>query len=349
VWPGAAKQASPAAKDIWTERIGPVAETLSGIDHLVVMPSGAMLGVPVEALADGDGVFVGERFVVSYAPSATIYTWLHEQSGESTKGGRMLLVGDPPFTEVHLASMNGADDGAMATAAASDVTSVTLRSALAGNKDDLASLPRVAASRDEVTGISEMTREPTILLGPDASEQKLVELAESGALRDYAAIHLATHALVDDNRPELSALILCQVDLPDPLQSVMNGERIYDGLVTAKEIVREWELDADLVTLSACRTGLGRVVAGEGYVGFSQAFFQAGARSLLVSLWDVDDRATSLLMQRFYKNYYEDKKSKADALQDAKRWLRGYKDDSGAAIFGHPYYWSAFVLIGESE
>ena len=138
----------------------------------------------------------------------------------------------------------------------------------------------------------------------------------------------------------------------------MAGTRIYDGLVTAEEILREWDLNADLVTLSACETGLGKEVMGEGYVGFAHAFLQAGARSLLVSLWKVEDKATSLLMRRFYENRlgkYKDERrgragvpmTKGDALQEAKHWLRDYVDDSGHRPYGHPYFWSAFVLIGD--
>lgn len=138
----------------------------------------------------------------------------------------------------------------------------------------------------------------------------------------------------------------------------MAGTRIYDGLVTAKEIVREWDLNADLVTLSACETGLGKKVMGEGYVGFAHAFLQAGARSLLVSLWKVEDRATALLMHRFYENRlgeYRDERNarvgepmtKADALQEAKYWLRNYTDERGGHPYEHPYYWSAFTLIGD--
>jgi len=140
----------------------------------------------------------------------------------------------------------------------------------------------------------------------------------------------------------------------------MKGERIYDGLVTAKEVLREWKLDADLVTLSACETALGKAVGGEGYVGLAHTFLQAGARSLIVSLWSVEDQATSLLMKRFYENWtgrYTDVRSartgipmsKADALQEAKRYVRTYTDASGERPFEHPYYWAAFMLMGQRE
>ncbi len=198
----------------------------------------------------------------------------------------------------------------------------------------------------------------TVLLGPEASEQEIIHLAESGELDGFDTIHLATHAFVDDERPEHSALALSRVDLPDPLKATMAGERIFDGLLTAQEIVRECALDADLVTLSGCQTALGRETAGEGYIGLAHAFLQAGARSLLVSLWKVDDKATAHLMARFYENLagaYADERDgwrrepmpKTAALREAKRWLRNLTKEDGRTPFRHPAYWSGFVLIGD--
>jgi len=143
--------------------------------------------------------------------------------------------------------------------------------------------------------------------------------------------------------------VLSQVDLPDALEAAIAGTRIYDGLVRAGEVVREWRLNAELVVLSACETGLGKKVVGEGYVGFAHAFLQAGARSVLVSLWKVDDEATGLLMRRFYEGWLERGLRKAEALRQAKRWLRAREDERGRQRFAHPYYWSAFVLIGAED
>ena len=139
------------------------------------------------------------------------------------------------------------------------------------------------------------------------------------------------------------------------MQAVAAGERVHDGVLTAREIVREWDLAADLVTLSACGTALGREAGGEGHIGLAHAFFQAGARSLLVSLWKVEDSATSLLMRRFYENRAGRRgeipsgppMAKADALREAKLWLREYTDESGRRPYHHPFYWSAFVLMGD--
>jgi len=151
--------------------------------------------------------------------------------------------------------------------------------------------------------------------------------------------------------------VLSLVDLPNPLEAALNGRDIFDGLLSVKEIVGGWSLNADLVTLSACETALGRMIIGEGYIGFAHAFLQAGARSVLVSLWKVDDHATALLMRRFYENLsgdYSGKRcgrkgeslSKVQALQEAKTWLREYEDGNGQEVYKHPFYWSAFILIG---
>jgi CHAT domain-containing protein len=196
----------------------------------------------------------------------------------------------------------------------------------------------------------------TVLLGREASESALFELARTGELARFCVLHFATHARVENDRPEASALALSVVDPSDAGAGA--DEHLCDGIVTAQEILREWKLNADLVTLSACDTGLGREVAGEGYVGFAHAFFQAGARSLLVSLWEVEDRSTALLMRRFYELWTGRRAgahaaspgmSKAAALREAKSWLRNYADPSGARPFAQPYYWAGFVLIGDRD
>jgi CHAT domain-containing protein/tetratricopeptide (TPR) repeat protein len=359
-------EAPPEARDLWLERIKPLTNALQGVHELMVVPSGAMLGVPIEALVDDQRTFLGEHYAVTYVPSATLYVWLKERSTQSQVRGRILLLGDPPFTAEDLSSMEGSgheEPGQVpfpVTPEQGDRHRQVdlMRSPLSGDSLALASLPRLPGTRHEINQIAEVCPHATILLGPAASEQRLLSLASAGRLKTFEAIHLATHALVDNRRPERSALVLSQVNLPDPLEAALTGRPILDGLVTAKEVVRRWELDADLVTLSACETGLGVAIEGEGYIGLAHAFLQAGARSLLVSLWHVQDEATSLLMRRFYMNRFgalgedhvdskRDRMSKAKALQEAKRWLRSHADPNGNRPFGDPYYWAGFVLIGE--
>ena len=108
--------------------------------------------------------------------------------------------------------------------------------------------------------------------------------------------------MIDEAIPQRSAVILTQTDLPDPLTQVLNHQPAFDGRLSVREIQRGWDLKAELVTLSACETALGREAGGEGFVGFTQALLMSGTRSVCLSLWKVDDTATALLMQRFYAN-----------------------------------------------
>lgn len=359
------------AADLCERWVTPLEGHLDGVEHLVVVPSGPMLGVPIEALVDSGDVFLADRYTISYAPSATLHTLLWEQGVDrgAPLARKALLVGDPPFTNDQLTAMGQEreqsrldQDGAFATAEPLPQKSV-LRSALTGNQEALAALPRLPWTREEVERVAAVIPDATTLVGAEASEQQLVALAKTGSLREFDTIHLATHALVDDECPERSALVLSRVNLPDPCEAVVAGKRIHDGLLTAKEIVREWDLEADLVTLSGCQTGLGKETAGEGYIGLAHAFLQAGARSLLVSLWKVEEEATALLMTRFYENLTGtyvgerdgrngDPMSKAAALREAKSWLRSYLEPADVGgerwqPFRHPSYWSGFILIGE--
>ena len=238
-------------------------------------------------------------------------------------------------------------------------------------------------TRDEVNAIAQVFtddgRPSLVLVDTDASESKLNELATRGALAGYGVIHFAAHASVNDRVPDLSAVILTQTGLPDALEQVLNNQPPVDGRLSVREIQHGWELKADLVTLSACQTALGRFEGGEGFVGFTQALLISGVRSVCLSLWKVNDLATSLLMKRFYQNWLrkpagQDKPiSKAEALRDAKRWLRGLTtvqvtqeldqilrdgkqlkrkraDQPNAAHpFEHPNYWAGFILVGDAD
>src|SRR5262249_37853207 len=144
-----------------------------------------------------------------------------------------------------------------------------------------------------------------LLLDSDASEQRLNDLAQRGELGNYRYLHLATHGEFDNAMPLRSAVILSRDQLPDDkrrTELLLSGKPIPDGRLEAGEALQRWNLHADLVTLSACQTALGKYERGEGFVGFAQALVLCGTRSVCLSLWKVDDTATALLMERFYQN-----------------------------------------------
>jgi hypothetical protein len=434
---------------------------LPAVRHLIVLPSSHMRGIPVEVLTEQ--AHTG-RYIVSYAPSGTIFAWLEDKPPWGPPSADMLAVGDPvfdssePIEEAPVPPEYGAvvtlvpphSNAARSGIRAGDVlvryggtrinSSSDLKSAIRTENKAAESEERIAVqvwrdgmtiecevdpgsldvmlsetparqtvlaqreldrlvrgsnatgwsrlkgTKREMQAVTAIFPSATVLMGSEASEQNLHKLAAEGLLGRYRYLHLATHGLLDGNSPMQSALILSQDQLPDPLEQVLAGKATYDGRLTAHEVLQGWKLNADLVTLSACETGLGRFAGGEGYIGFSQALFLCGARTLVLSLWPVDDVSTALLMTRFYENLTGHRPSlakpltKAEALAEAKIWLRnlqaveieqlsgdlkrglntetarGRKRAQPAKRNGtpdsfrpysHPYYWAPFILVGD--
>ncbi len=190
-------------------------------------------------------------------------------------------------------------------------------------------LERLRATRWEAEAVASLAPagEVTLNLGLAASR----EAALAADLRDYRIVHFATHAVADLQNPELSGLVLSQVDADGhPRQGFLGLADIY-----------ELDFNADLVVLSGCRTALGKEVRGEGLIGLTRAFQYAGVPRVVASLWPVQDRATAELMTRFYRAMWRDHLPAARALRAAQRSLRHdprYRD---------PYSWAGFVLQGD--
>jgi CHAT domain-containing protein len=245
---------------------------------------------------------------------------------------------------------------------------------------------RLPGTRREVEAVARLFPAGTVttVMGAQACEATVQGLARSGRMKAFRYLHFAAHGQSDPVRAYRTALILA----PDPDRSADPLALDSDGTITAEQIARTWELDAELVVLSACESGLGLAAGGEGYLGFAQPLFAKGARSLVLSLWNVDDKSTALLMTRFYQNLLGQRPGlsrplpKAAALDDAKHWLRELTvDEVGAELaalergtvrplakadgpapreassaptkpigvrpYAHPYYWAAFILIGD--
>jgi CHAT domain-containing protein len=144
-------------------------------------------------------------------------------------------------------------------------------------------------------------------------------------------LHFATHGVVDDAHPELSGIVLSLVDARG---------RPRDGFLRLHDIAR-LDLPVDLVVLSGCRTGLGKEVRGEGILGLARGFMQAGARRVLATLAQVDDRATAALMRRFYASLLGDGLPPAAALRTAQQAMRA------DPRWRRPLYWAAFAVHGD--
>lgn len=189
--------------------------------------------------------------------------------------------------------------------------------------------PRLRFSQLEASAIYAVAPgdKKLMALGFDANRQKVLD----GGLKDYRNLHFSTHGVLNQEEADYSALVLSRLDrLGKPIE----------GFLRAGEIAK-LDLRAELVVLSACQTGLGREIRGEGLVGLSQAFFSAGATRVMVSLWDVDEQPTSKLMERFYRNLFQENLSPAAALREAQTWMWMQPK------WNAPSYWAGFVLQGE--
>jgi CHAT domain-containing protein/tetratricopeptide (TPR) repeat protein len=282
-------------------------------DHkkLLIVPDGILYYLPFEALIH-KGKYLLEDYEISYMPAASMLGSEPDLKSSSTEQGKMELLafGDSVFRQ---------ESNASATRGRQQI-----KPALRAFQDfRLSALPR---TRDEVDEIANLFHQDQrkVYLGAASTE----EAFKAEPLRRYKRIHIASHSLVDQEHPSRSA-VLFSLD-KDPSE---------DGFLEVSEIA-DLDLDCDLVVLSACQTGQGQLVAGEGVIGLSRAFFHAGARSVVVSLWNVSDSSTSQFMKSFYKNLFNGA-GNAAALREAKlEMMKGGKERQ------HPYHWAPFVLVG---
>jgi len=176
-------------------------------------------------------------------------------------------------------------------------------------------------------------------------QQANESFAKSDELQNYKIIHFATHGFVNEENPKLSGILFAQdttvtIDSLEYLPHLVAQQN--EGILYQSEIYN-LKFNADLVVLSACETGLGKITKGEGVIGLTRALLYAGSKNIIVSLWSVNDKSTSKLMISFYENLLNDKKQDkySKHLSEAKRKM--IEDGK----YSHPYFWSPFILIGE--
>jgi CHAT domain-containing protein len=250
-------------------------EPLLTAKKLVIIPHGALHGLPFHACYDGN-TYALDRWEITYAPSATVWHIGVQRARRQTRGAK-------PVTETEALLMGVPWPGIEHVAQEVDQIATLLPHA------------RRFCGEDSTTGV----------FHDNAGECRL--------------IHLATHALFRADNP------------------LFSGLRFADGWLLARDLY-DMRLDSELVTLSACQTGAASVEAGDELFGLIRGFLNAGARTLVVSLWPADDAATTELMLAFYSELAQGA-GKSGALRTAQRMLR--------EVYPHPYYWAAFVLVGE--
>jgi len=318
---------------IYRTLIQPVAERLDGKKHIIIIPHMELYQIPFEALisrpmpADlldfSHADYLIDKFEISYYISAELFV-------ENFSKQRLADVHEP-------AEISGFVGYAPVFSEQSNTETIftanrpTIESAAPDRSVSIdgKNFTALEYSKSEVEGIADLfTQKKMPAIGyfyADASEGRFKELA-----KNFKFVHVATHGIIDDQNPNLSGIIFAQ-----PTDSLA-GE---DGILYAAETYN-LNLNADLLALSSCESGVGKLVRGEGLLSLTRGFIYSGARNLLVSLWKVSDKNTRELMLDFYSNVL-DGKSYSCALRQAKLHMIR---NSGTSF---PKLWSGFILIGE--
>lgn len=330
-----------AAADLSRTLLGPVAAQL-GDKRLLIVSHRALQLIPFGALPlpASEGVRPRTplllRHEVIYLPSAsTIALIRRDMKDRPAAPHTVAVIADPVFTadderleavRATASRTNGASPNRSrefwrdVLSAADDV----------GDSEAVVRLPRLFSTRWEAKEIARLVPPGDRLLALDFEANRA--LAIGGELGAFRILHFATHAFIDNVHPELSGIVLSMVD---------KQGRPQDGFLRAHEIFN-LNIRADLVVLSACRTGLGKEVRGEGLISLTRSFMYAGAPRITVSLWSIEDKDTAELMVRFYRNMLGPERMRpAAALRQAQveLWRQ--------ARTQHPYFWGAFVQQGE--
>jgi CHAT domain-containing protein len=331
--------------DYWTTAavlsriiLGPVAAEL-GTKRLLIVSDGALQYVPFAALPfpDRPGVpLVVEHEIVSLPSASVLAVLRRDLSGRAAPAKALVVLADPVFDAMDERLRRRAPSGTAKT----DARVAQSQDAIALDRRALRSASDFGLEQQGFARLPFSRREAKAILAlvPDAQRREALDFdasrltATSSELAEYRYVHFATHGLLNSAHPELSGIVLSLVD---------RHGRVQDGFLPASDVFN-LKLRADLVVLSACTSGLGKDIKGEGLVGLTRGFMYAGAARVLASLWKIDDAATAELMKRFYRGVLgHDRLSPAAALRAAQVSLLN------ETRWQDPRYWAAFVLQGE--
>lgn len=329
-----------ASNALYKAVIEPAASVV-GDKRILVVADGALNYIPFEALVkNSDGAdYASLNYLVKtneivYSPSASVIAAIRQGSGVSS-GKSMLLVADPVFSADDPRAKGSAGTSSSAEtrglglgleSAVNDVSGSTDASSTTPGGFHLARLSGTRTEADEISKIAKAGgAQADLWIDLNANEDNV----RSHDMTGYRFMHVATHGLLDAERPQFTGVVLSLV-----------GNKTNDGFLRTDEIFN-LKLGTPLVMLSACETGLGKEKRGEGVIGLTRAFMYAGAPTVGVSLWSVADKSTADLMTDFYKRLLTGSCSPAASMRAAQvAMIDGKK-------YSAPFYWAPFVLVGE--
>jgi CHAT domain-containing protein len=303
--------------------------------RLVIVADGVLQYIPFAALPEPVDANAPPRNLISHyeivgLPSASVLAVQRTQLAARTPAPKAVAVlADPVFDNLDTRVLNQrrlSHGSRSATPKPSQTVSRSLRDF--GLTAD-GRIPRLVFSLTEADAVYSAAPQTDSLKATAFKASRAT--ATSPELSQYRIVHIATHGWVNSKHPELSAILLSMVDETGaPVDGILQLHEIYN-----------LKLPAELVVLSACETGIGKQIRGEGLIALTRGFMYAGAARVVASLWKVDDSATAALMARFYKEMFTNGKTPAAALKAAQNYISEQKR------WRDPYYWAGFVLQGE--
>ncbi|MBI4647044.1 MAG: CHAT domain-containing protein [Bacteroidia bacterium] len=324
------------------------------ITNLIIIPDNILSLVPFETLLTGHAgekdfnelPYLVRKYNISYSYSATLFNRTFPKTPTKTIEVTQLndwLAIAPVFSDKNTSGLTLASRNLMTQLDKFNKDTSLNRSYILTTGNYINPLPGTETEVKNIFSVFDsLNYKSKVQLNDVASEQYI----KSGDLNNYRIVHFATHGFVNNQKPELSGILLAQIqdtaELQYNIENYISKEQ-NDGILYSGEIYN-MRLNADLVVLSACETGLGKIKKGEGIIGLTRALLYAGAKNIIVSLWQVADESTSQLMIEFYRNFLEQQMQNPTyslALSKAKLKLI----DEGK--FSHPFYWSPFILIGK--
>ena len=287
--------------------------------RLIVVADGILQYVPFQILRTSASAKepMVSRFDIVDAPSASALAIVRRERIARQPGSKLLVgFGDAVFSPDYSPQPTKADPNSSGG-----------RSQLTSRFRDL---PRLFNAKRELRAIGDLAgNDSAFYVEYDATRDRFLNVD----LSQFRIVHVVTHGVLNDQQPELSGLVLSQVD---------GSARPIDGFVSLADIYK-LRAPVDLVVLSACHTALGQNLRGEGLVGLTRGFMYAGASGVVASLWQVDDRATAELMKYFYTNMLQHGMGPAAALRAAQNEIRSQPKWSS------PYYWAGFTFQGDYD
>jgi len=331
-----------ASSALYQAVVAPAATQL-GDKRLLIVADGALNYVPFEALVksaentDYSSLpYLIKTNEILYSPSASVVSVIRQQNSNRT-GRTMLILADPVFNSndarakgAAAAATSGGTRGLGIQSALADVAGAEGGGAAADAKMQGLPLARLSGTRTEAEQIGKLAKasgaQADTWLDLEASEDNV----ETRDLSKYRVLHIATHGLLNAERPQFTGVVLSLV-----------GNKSGDGFLRTDEVFN-LRLGSPLVMLSACETGLGKEKRGEGVIGLTRAFMYAGAPTVGVSLWSVADKSTADLMTDFYRRLFAstDVGASAALRESQLAMIQGKK-------YSAPFYWAPFVVVGD--